>query len=109
MEAPQKRRRGRARKQGHRPRVMHRGCCEVQRVLIHGRTYVQRYNTCGKRVCHCRRECPGHDPDRPGHGPYWYRELIRGGKTVRRYLGSELRVEGNKGEGGKRDASADSD
>ena len=98
MDTTIKRRRGRKRKTSDRPRVLVRGQPEVQRTSIDGNTYVQRYNTCGKPNCHCRRECDGHDPDRPGHGPYWYFERVIKGKTVRRYIGTKLRIGGQRDE-----------
>lgn len=49
---------------------------------LNGKTYQLRY-----RKCSSSRECKCHEPDNPGHGPYWYTSGDYGGL---KYVGKEL-------------------
>jgi predicted ATPase/DNA-binding SARP family transcriptional activator len=46
-------------------------------------TYRQQFTRCGKQRCHKCREGPG-------HGPYWYAYWSEKGRTVSKYIGSNL-------------------
>lgn len=73
------------------PMVGPRGGKEVQRITIGKGRYVQTYTTCGNRCSRCTPGGRNYDPDRPGHGPYWYRVVENSkGNTIRRYCGRDL-------------------
>jgi hypothetical protein len=46
-------------------------------------TYRQQYTRCGKQRC---RKCR----EGEGHGPYWYAYWSEKGRTVSKYIGSQL-------------------
>jgi len=46
-------------------------------------TYRQQFTRCGKQRCHKCREGPG-------HGPYWYAYWSEKGRTISKYIGSNL-------------------
>jgi len=70
---------------------------EVESFHIGKKRYVRRYTKCGKPNCWCSGSASVQEKGRPGHGPYWHVELFRRGRTVRRYIGKELRIdEGDK-------------
>jgi hypothetical protein len=76
-----------------RPRVGPKGGMVVQKVRVGQTTYVQTYIRCGPRCARCRIGGRAWDPDRPGHGPYWYAWIPREGKPpIRRYCGADLEV-----------------
>ena len=67
---------------------------EVQSFSIGVKRYVLRFTRCGKANCWCRSGSGGKNPAQPGHGPYWYVEVSVGGRTRRRYIGKELKLDG---------------
>lgn len=93
-QEPRKRRRRRL-TPAEGPMVKSVGTLEVRTVDLDGRVYCQRYVRCGKGCARCDGDSDQFDPERPGHGPYWYR-IVRGGqgRTIRRYVGKTLPVEG---------------
>lgn len=77
--------------------VMNGKGCIVQEVRQGARRFVQKYVRCGKRCSVCNPDGANYDPLRPGHGPYWYLEVTKNGKTFRKNIGREL-VTQEKGE-----------
>jgi len=74
-----------------RPKVPRTGGLVVQRLKVGGTTYVQQYIRCGPRCSRCTVGGRAYDPDRPGHGPYWYAWIPRPEKPpIRRYCGADL-------------------
>jgi hypothetical protein len=80
------------------PRTKAKDTRIVQDVTIDGRRYRQTYVCCGKPCRRCDGTAAEFDAWRPGHGPYWYRIIVTEKKTIMRYIGKELRIEGQKGE-----------
>ena len=75
-----------------KPRVPRTGGRIVQRIHVDGKAFELQYVKCGKAGCaRCTIGGVRYDPDRPGHGPYWYR-IIRNshGQLIRKYVGKEL-------------------
>lgn len=68
----------------------------VQEIVVDGARYEQVYVSCGKKCSVCDTDSHLFDPERPGHGPYWYRVLRVNGRKVRRYMGRELLKGGAK-------------
>lgn len=74
-----------------RPRVGRAGGRVAERAVINGVTYVLTYIVCGPRCSRCTIGGANHDPDRPGHGPYWYMWVTRrDGRPIRKYVGRDL-------------------
>lgn len=61
---------------------------EAQAIVTGQGRYVQRYARCGRGCSVCTEGGRNYTPERPGHGPYWYFELVVGGKRRRRYCGA---------------------
>lgn len=77
-----------------RPRV-EPGQKVVQTMRDGAYEYVQEYVRCGKNCETCRRGGKNFDPERPGHGPYWYvRITLKNGRIITRYVGKHLRTGG---------------
>lgn len=78
----------------------------VQRLQIGGTVYVQQYVRCGKACEVCMRGGREFEPDRPGHGPYWYATWTKEGRMHRRYVGVALSVRGVDADEARRDEAA---
>jgi hypothetical protein len=63
---------------------------------IDSRHYEQRYVACSKPNCWCAKESEIARRAKAGHGPYWYRLIKKGKDLVRRYIGTELRLDPGK-------------
>lgn len=73
------------------PPVGREGGLEVQRITVGRTRYVLTYTRCGPRCTRCSIGGRNWDPDRPGHGPYWYALVEREGRApIRRYCGRDL-------------------
>ena len=77
------------------PPVLAKGTRVCERIRIDHVTYERTYVPCGVRCRVCSRTSPEFDPERPGHGPYWYARYPKAdGTQGRRYCGAVLRFAG---------------
>jgi len=63
----------------------------VDRLRDGRKVFELKYVPCGAGCSRCRFGNPNFDPDRPGHGPYWYQiRLGSDGRKRREYIGRSI-------------------